>query len=448
MGPNRNQREVENRLRDAVKSDRARVQIGRISRFGLLEMSRQRLRPSLGESTQSVCPRCDGLGNVRSVESLALAILRLIGEEARKDRTAKVIVRVPVDVGNYLLNEKRDWLQGIYSSNNVEVVTVSDPSLETPNYAIRRVRDDETTQPENAASSYKMVAEKPDPSEEFEKTTQPVTVEAPAVTGVLPATPAPPPTPATEKPKQAKPRKRRSLMQVLFGWLGVGSKPDRKSSSNRGSRSGSGGSRRGRNRRSSGENKGNNTRRARSGSGRAESSKSDSGSRSGNSNRSRSGKKRSQRGRKSAESAGDNNARQGNSRRRNRHKSSSDKSSNDNAAKNGNGAQKKANDSQQPAQDKAPQQQPGSTQQTAPPKSSEAQKPSPESQKSSPPQQQPAPSQPSAPQATAPQPAAPQPAAPPPAVPAPATPPPASAERNAPSGSGGSTSQIGSGSGD
>ncbi|MGD8323878.1 MAG: Rne/Rng family ribonuclease, partial [Gammaproteobacteria bacterium] len=186
MGPNRNQREVENRLREAVRSDRARVQIGRISRFGLLEMSRQRLRPSLGESTQSVCPRCDGLGKVRSVESLALAILRLIGEEARKDRTAKVIVRVPVDVGNYLLNEKRDWLQGIQQSNNVAVVTVSDPALETPNYAIRRIRDDETAQPDNTASSYRMVADKPDPSAEFEQTSQPPPVEPPAVSGVLP----------------------------------------------------------------------------------------------------------------------------------------------------------------------------------------------------------------------------------------------------------------------
>ena len=110
MESTKNQRAVEDRLRDAVKQDRARVQIGRISRFGLLEMSRQRLRPSLGETTHIVCPRCNGIGSIRGVESLSLAILRLIGEEARKDRTAKVIAQVPVDVATYLINEKRDWL--------------------------------------------------------------------------------------------------------------------------------------------------------------------------------------------------------------------------------------------------------------------------------------------------------------------------------------------------
>ena len=97
MGPTRNQRDVENRLRDAVRPDRARVQIGRISRFGLLEMSRQRLRPSLGESAHQVCPRCSGIGNIRSVESLSLSILRLVGEEARKDQTANIIAQLPVN---------------------------------------------------------------------------------------------------------------------------------------------------------------------------------------------------------------------------------------------------------------------------------------------------------------------------------------------------------------
>jgi ribonuclease E len=111
MGPQKNQREVENRLREAVRQDRARVQIGKISRFGLLEMSRQRLRPSLGESSYLTCPRCSGIGQIRSVESMALTILRIIGEEARKERTAKVIAQLPVEVATYLLNEKRDWVQ-------------------------------------------------------------------------------------------------------------------------------------------------------------------------------------------------------------------------------------------------------------------------------------------------------------------------------------------------
>src|SRR5690606_5248290 len=157
MGPHRNQRDVENRLREAVKHDRARIQIGRISRFGLLEMSRQRLRPSLEESTHQVCARCNGSGTVRSVESLALAILRLIGEEARKERTAKVICQLPVDVGNYLLNEKRDWVQTIQDNNSVAVVLVANPDLQTPNYSIRRIRDDEAGLPENSATSYKLV---------------------------------------------------------------------------------------------------------------------------------------------------------------------------------------------------------------------------------------------------------------------------------------------------
>ncbi len=113
-----------------MKHDRARIQIGRISRFGLLELSRQRLRPSLEESTQSVCPRCNGAGNVRSVESLALAVLRLVGEEARKERTAKVIAQLPLDVANYVLNEKRDWVQSVQEANGVQIVLIGNPDLE------------------------------------------------------------------------------------------------------------------------------------------------------------------------------------------------------------------------------------------------------------------------------------------------------------------------------
>src|SRR5580658_8466695 len=111
MESTKNQRDVEDRLRDAMKMDRARIQIGRLSRFGLLEMSRQRLRPSLGETSHMVCPRCVGIGSIRSVESMTLAVLRLIGEELRKDRTARVIAQVPVAVATYLINEKREWLR-------------------------------------------------------------------------------------------------------------------------------------------------------------------------------------------------------------------------------------------------------------------------------------------------------------------------------------------------
>ena len=120
MESTKNQREVEDRLRDAVKMDRARIQIGRLSRFGLLEMSRQRLRPSLGESSHIVCPRCVGIGSIRSIESMALSILRLIGEELRKERTTRVIAQVPVDVATYLINEKREWMRALEDKTESE----------------------------------------------------------------------------------------------------------------------------------------------------------------------------------------------------------------------------------------------------------------------------------------------------------------------------------------
>ena len=147
MEDGKNQRAVEDRLRDAMKMDRARIQIGRLSRFGLLEMSRQRLRPSLGESSHLVCPRCNGIGSIRSVESLALSILRLIGEDARKERTSRIIVQVPVDVATYLINEKRDWLRDTEDKTRIKIVLVPNPHIQTPEYSFRRVRDDEAALP-------------------------------------------------------------------------------------------------------------------------------------------------------------------------------------------------------------------------------------------------------------------------------------------------------------
>ncbi len=156
MESKKNQQGVEDRLRDAVRSDRARIQLGRISRFGLMEMSRQRLRPSLGESTHMACPRCSGMGTIRSVESMALAVLRLIGEEVRKDRTTRVVAQLPVDVSTFLINEKREWLHRLESQREIDIVLVPDPNMQTPNYSIRRVRDDEMTLAENAVTSYQM----------------------------------------------------------------------------------------------------------------------------------------------------------------------------------------------------------------------------------------------------------------------------------------------------
>ncbi len=253
MGPNRNQREVETRLRDAVRADRARIQIGKISRFGLLELSRQRLRPSLEESTQSVCPRCNGNGVVRSVESLALAVLRLVGEEARKDRTAKVIARVPVEVGNFVVNEKRDWVTSIQDGNGAEIIVIGDPGLETPNYEIRRVRDDETDSAENTGASYTMVEPKEDLSEAHATSKPPPKVEEPAVTGVLPTTPAPAPMPVAAPVEVVEP-----LWTRIRIWL-FGNKPKEKpqprsrKSSTRRSRSSGSDRRSGRSERKSGE---------------------------------------------------------------------------------------------------------------------------------------------------------------------------------------------------
>jgi len=190
----KNQRDVEDRLRDAMKMDRARIQIGRLSRFGLLEMSRQRLRPSLGESSHIVCPRCVGIGSIRSVESMTLAVLRLIGEELRKDRTARVIAQVPVAVATYLINEKREWLRTLEDKSETELFIVPNENIQTPEYSIKRVRDDEMELPENRQATYLMptAPEVVEPGSQDKKPPQ----EAPAVATLLPATAAPVSAPA------------------------------------------------------------------------------------------------------------------------------------------------------------------------------------------------------------------------------------------------------------
>jgi ribonuclease E len=140
MMANRNQRAVENRLRDALKIDRARIQTSRISRFGLLEMSRQRLRPSLGESTQLTCPRCKGQGSIRNVESVALSVLRIIEEEAMKKGTEKVITHLPIECATFLLNEKRSGIDQIEQRLHVRIIILPSRHLETPAYDIERIK--------------------------------------------------------------------------------------------------------------------------------------------------------------------------------------------------------------------------------------------------------------------------------------------------------------------
>jgi len=216
MGPQKAQREVETRLREAVKMDRARIQIGRISRFGLLEMSRQRLRPSLGESAHTTCPRCLGRGTIRGVESLSLSVLRLLAEEARKDRTAKVIAELPIDVSTYLLNEKRDWLTTIEQREGIDIVIVPRGNLESPHYQLRRVRDDAVRLPENAPVSYMLPESEAETSDVIERATrqQPM-AQKPAVSKIVPSSPAPTPVRRQEKEEAKGP----GLFARLLAWF-------------------------------------------------------------------------------------------------------------------------------------------------------------------------------------------------------------------------------------
>jgi ribonuclease E len=189
MESGRHQRDVEDKLRDALRHDRARVQLGRISKFGLLELSRQRLRPSLGESTQIVCPRCEGHGRIRSVESMSLSILRLVEEHAMKENTGQVLVQVPAEIANYLLNEKRSALTGIEQRHDAPVVIVADDRLETPHYHIERLREADLGEG-SARPSYQRITVAPAPVVHSNQGPQ-AEAEAPAVSAVRPATPAP-----------------------------------------------------------------------------------------------------------------------------------------------------------------------------------------------------------------------------------------------------------------
>ncbi|MFO8025366.1 MAG: ribonuclease E [Thiohalophilus sp.] len=218
MTPARNQREVENRLREALKADRARVQIGRISRFGLLEMSRQRLRPSLGESSQIICPRCSGHGTIRGIESLALSILRLIEEESMKEKTARVVAQLPVDAGTFLLNEKRDVLQEIENRQKIKILLIPNIDLETPHFEVTRIRDDDPSLEENK-QSFQMVERHDEEglenlSASISSTATPP--EEPAVKSVSPATPRPVATP-DQPVKPVQPGLLVRLWRALFG---------------------------------------------------------------------------------------------------------------------------------------------------------------------------------------------------------------------------------------
>ncbi|MRR50785.1 MAG: Rne/Rng family ribonuclease [Rhodocyclaceae bacterium] len=226
MESSKNQREVENRLRDALRFDRARVQTGKISRFGLLELSRQRLRPALAETSYITCPRCTGTGHIRSTESAALHILRILEEEAMKENTGAIHCQVPVDVGTFLLNEKRVDIAHIEVRHRVNLLIVPNRHLETPQHEIVRLRHDQLNAEGQAVPSYQMAIKPAEstyqpPSAQTEA--KPAKAEA-AVKGITPDQPAPIAAPKPE-PVASTAADEPGLLKKLFSWL-TGSKTE------------------------------------------------------------------------------------------------------------------------------------------------------------------------------------------------------------------------------
>ena len=228
MEESRNRRDVENRLRDALRQDRARVQFGTISKFGLMEMSRQRLRPALSEGASIPCPRCGGSGHIRDTESSALQILRIIQEESLKDSTASVLCQVPVDVASFLLNEKRSEISKIEMKQRINVLLVPNKTLETPNYKLERLKHDDPRL-DNIEASYKMAEEIEDPTLVTRRSQEKHNKQEPIIKGVLPDAPAPVAVPKPEAaaavPKTAPrsqpvaPASAAPAEKGFFGWL-------------------------------------------------------------------------------------------------------------------------------------------------------------------------------------------------------------------------------------
>ncbi|ABM31765.1 Rne/Rng family ribonuclease [Paracidovorax citrulli] len=202
MEESKNRREVENRLRDALRQDRARVQFGTISKFGLMEMSRQRLKPSLSEGAHIRCPRCDGTGHVRDTEGFSLQILRMIQEESMKDNTAAVHCQVPVEVASFLLNEKRTEIAKIELKQRVSVLMVPNKTMETPKYKLERLKHDDPRL-DHIAASYKLAEEMEDPTTVTRRSQEPTNKQTPVIKGVLPDAPAPVAEPRPEMPRTA-----------------------------------------------------------------------------------------------------------------------------------------------------------------------------------------------------------------------------------------------------
>ncbi len=225
MEESRNRRDVENRLRDALRQDRARVQFGTISKFGLMEMSRQRLRPALNEGASIPCPRCGGSGHIRDTESSALQILRIIQEESLKDSTASVLCQVPVDVASFLLNEKRSEISKIEMKQRINVLLVPNKTLETPNYRLERLKHDDPRL-DNIEASYKMAEEIEDPTTVTRRSQEKHNKQEPIIKGVLPDAHAPvaPPKPVVAPVVKAAPapvpvQAAAPAEKGFFGWI-------------------------------------------------------------------------------------------------------------------------------------------------------------------------------------------------------------------------------------
>ncbi|GBG01503.1 hypothetical protein AZSI13_08300 [Azospira sp. I13] len=218
MENQKNQREVENRLRDALRHDRARVQMGKISRFGLMELSRQRLRPALAETSYIPCPRCTGTGHIRSTESAALHILRILEEEAMKDNTAAVHTQVPVDVATFLLNEKRPDIQAIELRHKVTILLIPNVHLETPAHTIQRLRHDDLNSEDTQQPSYRMMEM---PAEEVKQLANAQSEarqprQEAAIKHIAPEQPAPV---VAEKPAAAPAKAESGLLGKILSWF-------------------------------------------------------------------------------------------------------------------------------------------------------------------------------------------------------------------------------------
>ena len=269
----RHQKEVENKMRDALVVDRARVQVGRISRFGLLEMSRQRLRPSLEETMSKVCPRCKGQGTIRGTRSLALSILRLVEEEAQKEFSREIRAIVPVSVATFLLNEKRKEISDIEARNKIQVTVLPNTEMETPHFEVVRIRSQDE---DNSDFSYKMAHDLSKPEIEVVTDTSAAaqSLPQPAVKTIVPSTPAP--SVAKPEPVVVKsPGLVKRLWDSLFGETPSQEEEDKPKPRGRSSRNNPNRSRGGQNNRSRSNNRGRSNNR--NGDSRNDSNRSDNG---------------------------------------------------------------------------------------------------------------------------------------------------------------------------